>query len=135
MPPAPSPHPCEAKAQAWLAVAPAGFTTSTYVTYNNFDSPSSNNAQLVPQVLQLSVEHRALLIDLVCCVTCPENERFNAHLSFGYQVDCAAKTITLLENTCDDLRGTLAFLNCWAAVSSASTVSLGVAVALGILLW
>jgi hypothetical protein len=126
---------CDEKAKAWLAVAPSGLSSSVYVTYDNFDSPTSNNAQFVPQVLQLSVEHQALLIDLVCCYTCPRNDRFNAHLSFGYQVDCAARTITKLENTCDDLRGTLAFLNCWTAVSSASTISLGAGIAVAFLLW
>jgi hypothetical protein len=80
-------------------------------------------------MLALSANDLGLLIDLACCYTCSSNtNRFNVRLTDGHQLDCKAKTVTNLTDTCNDNRQAIALLNCWAAaVSSASTASFGFA--------
>jgi hypothetical protein len=113
-------------------VAPPGFTWQQgipgYVTYSNFDLPSGSG-QLVTQALALSAADQATLIDFVCCISCRyySVSRFNNRLFQAYQVDCGKKTVTKLEDTCNDQRNSLAILGCWAAVASpASTSIIGV---------
>jgi hypothetical protein len=109
-------------------VQPSGFDFGVYgtgiVIYENLQS------LIVPQVvaLQLSPTDQGKLIDLACCKTCSANLRFNVQLTGGWQVDCLARTLTKLPDTCDDRRQALAFLNCWTeVVSSAPAASFGFA--------
>jgi hypothetical protein len=110
-----------------LAVQPATFTfgqsyyPSGYVAYDNYDA-------VVPQVLALSPTDQGTLIDFACCTSCRYNYRFNAKLTLGYQIDCRARTLTKLDDTCNDRRQALAFLNCWTeSISSAPAANLGFA--------
>jgi hypothetical protein len=128
---APTPGSCDSQANAWGLVKPSGFTWYSnipgYVLYDGFDSLTTVTGQLVRQAILLTPADQATLIAFVCCRTCPSNNKFNSHLYQGYQVDCTARTLTKLADTCDDLRNALAFVNCWTGVQSpASTATVGI---------
>jgi hypothetical protein len=88
-------------------------------------SHSAFHATFLPETLELTEADQAIVIAYVCCVTCPINDRFNSRIYAGYQVDCSAKKLIKLEDTCNDLRGTLALANCWGALSAAPSLSMG----------
>jgi hypothetical protein len=130
---APTPGLCDTQRDAWNRVAPPGFSwgsgfTAGYISYDSFDLPAGSG-QLIPQALALSAADQATLIDFVCCISCRYygTQRFNNRLFQAYQLDCTKKTVTKLDDTCDDQRNSLAILGCWAPiVSSASTAVIGV---------
>lgn len=131
---APTPARCDSQLAAWYRVAPSNFTyvnqTFRYryygIDYNSF-GPETGSDSFVSQALMLDTATQAALIDLACCVTCRWNDMFNSLTYRGYQVDCAAKTLKRLPDTCNDLRNALGFLNCWnPALSSASSLSISI---------
>jgi len=126
----PTPQPCDAKVKAWLAVQPANWQWPDYgygyVTGYTFNGGTAQYP-LVQSLLTLSVADQALAIDVACCFTCPTPVRFNVPMSQGYQMDCKARTLVPVADTCDDTRNLLAILNCFVSypTSSATTASVG----------
>lgn len=127
----PTPGRCEAKRDLWRANEPVGWTwpiIEGYLTSSYFQCPScSGGYDFVERARMLNATAQAALIDFVCCYNCGGSSgRFYSQLANGYQVDCNAKTLTKLPDTCNSLRNSPAFLGCWVStVSSASSSTLG----------
>jgi hypothetical protein len=120
----PTPNSCQKKIDAWDAIAPRGGYYSTGI-FNFIDKSDFENV-IVPNALKVSAADQAVAIDLICCLNCRYYNRFTSKTFKGYQLDCSAKTLIALPDTCDDSRNNLAFLSCWSK-SSAATTGLGVA--------
>lgn len=119
----PTPGKCDAKLAAWVNATPPG--TYGWVLY------SASYLQAFGAALEtFNASVQALGIDYACCASCPSPlvPRYSAYTTGGYQVDCSAKTIRKLPDTCDSTRAALGLLNCWPVSAAPSTSSLGLGV-------
>jgi len=112
-PPAPTPDPCAAKSAAWLAAKPKTFPgLNPQVAYYDWDSDQIGG--IIQAALHLPNASVPLLIDYVCCYTCPYAQAFQVSIWRGYQVDCASRRLVKLnQDQCNKKKASLAFLNCW----------------------
>lgn len=131
---------CSKEQAAWLAVQPAYFKWA-YSLPGYVDATSFQNSifkcgpnSFVSSISPLNASIQAIAIAFACCVTCPFDIPFNSLLTQGHQVNCASKTIVTLPDTCDDLRGALAFVSCWKTLPTVKSSASDLFPALGVLL-
>jgi len=110
---------CQSKIDAWNLVAPLGlqFVPGSedwfYAQYYSFSG-------VIAQLQSLPTADQATAIALFCCKSCPNTDRFNVLSYNGWQLDCAARTVKQLPDSCGN-KPNLAVLNCWATSSAAAT--------------
>jgi hypothetical protein len=122
-PPAPTPDVCASRVASFVNAEPEysrsfGTFSTYYYSYNDLQT-------LISGLLRLPERSQRLAIDVACCYTCPYTSTFYSHVGDGYQVDCANKSFVKLKPDCGLGANPLAFLNCWAAASPASTLNFG----------
>lgn len=123
---------CDAQKKAWDLLN----ASKTYDEWFNFPRLTYDifHADFLTETPKLTAADQSTLIAYVCCETCFRNDRFNSRIYGGFQVDCGAKKLIKLEDTCNDLRGTWAMANCWGALSAAPSLNIGLGIFVPMLL-